>query len=184
MQEVASGDQQPVEDELRRCIFGIDLGLNVQIFLFALQADSDVLLVEAVVLEEGASVEELAHVLDAVGVDDVVKLVAFKRLKFHVHVAEFANRLDHFPFDTVYNFLEVQVLFGEVVPVENGGFGSAEDVLILEYFEGLSKKFLIGFHFVRLQFLLLEFLFLLNLLAFKVALVGFVLVDELSVFLS
>lgn len=57
-------------------------------------------------------------------------------------------------------------------------------MLILEYFEGLSKKFLIGFHFVRLQLLLLEFLFLLNLLAFKVALVGFVLVDELSVFLS
>ena len=80
MQEVASGDQQPVEDELRCCIFGIDLGLNVQIFLFALQADSDVLLVEAVVLEEGASVEELAHVLDAVGVDDVVEFVAFKSL--------------------------------------------------------------------------------------------------------
>lgn len=76
MQQSASGDKQPIEYDFGGGAFGVDFGLYVQIFLFALETNGDVLLVKSVVLKEGFSVKEFANILDAIAVDDAVEFVA------------------------------------------------------------------------------------------------------------
>lgn len=57
MKQVTLGHQKPSLHQLRGNLLKSDLVFEVEVFLFALDADCDVFLVEAVELEEGLGIK-------------------------------------------------------------------------------------------------------------------------------
>lgn len=50
MEQTAAGHEEPAEDDFGGFASGVDLALEMEVVIFALHADGDELLVEAVVL--------------------------------------------------------------------------------------------------------------------------------------
>jgi hypothetical protein len=181
MEEPAPGREQPVEDQLGRLALGIDLALKVQIAFLALHADGQKALVEPVVLQKGGLIEHLPHVLNAVTVDQRVELLLLQHLQLHVHAAVLANRPDLLLLHPRHYLLQVEVLPGQVVPVDRDPLGGLVDPLVPEDPERLVEQFLPELRLVLVHLLLPQLPFLrLDSLALDETLVVLVLVDQLT----
>jgi len=77
VQEIAASCNEPAEHELSGNAFLVDLGVQVQVFFLAFQANSNILLVDAIVLKKGQLVEHFAHVLHPESIDDVMEAIFF-----------------------------------------------------------------------------------------------------------
>ena len=110
VEEPTAREEKPVEDDLAGFAFGVDFGLDVEILFLAVETDGEELLVEAVVLEEGSFVKDLAYVLGAVVVDQPVEFLFLQDLQLHVHLAVLADSLHLFLSHPVHDLLQKQVL--------------------------------------------------------------------------
>jgi hypothetical protein len=149
----------------------------VEVALLALQANGDELLVEPVELQETVLIEHLPHILYSVSVDQLMELLLFEHFQLDVHFAVLADLSDLLLLDPVDDVLEVEVLLGQVVPVNaeplavlEGILVTNDAVLVLE-----QLAFLVQLGRVHLLYLLL--LLEGDLLPFEGALVVLVLRD-------
>ena len=142
MEEVGFGHEVPFEHHFGCESLGLYLDLEVQFFLLALEADGDELLMDSIELKEGVSIEQFPYILHPIVIDDIWELFLFDGLEFDVHVAKLTDRLDSLVSHALYDGLEVEVLFGRVVPVVHDGFGLLQVVLVWEDDVGVVEELL------------------------------------------
>ena len=181
MQKSTSSHKQPIEHNFRRLILRVYFHLDVQILLFAFQAYCDKLLVKSIELQERVLVKHFADILDAIFIDQGVELLLFQDLQLDVHFAVLADRFNLLFFDLVDDIFEIQILFGQIVPINGNSFGNPVSFLISDDAIGILKKLVILFHLILIQFFLLYFLPFLDHLPLQIAFVVFVLIDEFVV---
>jgi hypothetical protein len=87
MQQATSRVQQPPQHYFSSSRFRVDLRFQMQVFILALQTNSDVLLIETIVLEESPFVEQPPHIDEPITVHQLIELLLLQRLQFHIHVA-------------------------------------------------------------------------------------------------
>ena len=180
VEEGAPGGHEPAQHEFGSHAPLVDFGMQMQIALLALETNGKVLLVYAIKLQKGRLVEHLPHVLNAEGVDDIVEIVLLESFEVDVHVTVLADRLDLLTLHAGHDPLEVEVLFGQRVPVGEDGAGDRKDEFALDHEVGcLGDSGVPGLGAVEppLELLALE----VELLALEAALVLLVLGDELGV---
>ena len=78
VKQAAPGFEEPVKYDFAGWSFFVDFAFQVIVVFFALCAESDEFLVEAVVLQEAVFAEHAAHVFYPVAVGELVKLLLFE----------------------------------------------------------------------------------------------------------